>query len=137
MPFNLTQTVSRLRNTQHIPVDRCPVALKILSPSLADQESPAAYYSTRPAVATAGRVEQYAYHHITNPRIQLVKNAPDDGPMRSETCRANISAEYTHSLKHLVYLVGLQRDTSLWDCNVDYSKGAVANATWGNVAKEM
>ena len=26
-------------------------------------------------------------------RIQLVQNAPDDGPMRSETCRANISAE--------------------------------------------
>ena len=29
------------------------------------------------------------YHSL---RIQLVKNAPDDGPMRSETCRANISA---------------------------------------------
>ena len=28
-----------------------------------------------------------------NPQIQLVQNAPDDGPMRSETCRANISAE--------------------------------------------
>ena len=26
-------------------------------------------------------------------RIQLVQNAPDGGPMRSETCRANISAE--------------------------------------------
>ena len=26
-------------------------------------------------------------------RIQLVQNAPDDGPMRSETCRANISVE--------------------------------------------
>ena len=26
-------------------------------------------------------------------RIQLVQNTPDDGPMRSETCRANISAE--------------------------------------------
>ena len=26
-------------------------------------------------------------------RIQLVQNAPDDGPMRSETCRANLSAE--------------------------------------------
>ena len=25
-------------------------------------------------------------------RIQLVQNAPDDGPVRSETCRANISA---------------------------------------------
>ena len=28
--------------------------------------------------------------------------------MRSETCRANISAEKTHSLKHFVYLVGLR-----------------------------
>ena len=26
-------------------------------------------------------------------RMQLVQNAPDDGPMRSETCRADISAE--------------------------------------------
>ena len=26
-------------------------------------------------------------------QIQLVQNAPDDGPMRSETCPANISAE--------------------------------------------
>ena len=26
-------------------------------------------------------------------RIQLIQNAPDDGPTRSETCRANISAE--------------------------------------------
>ena len=25
--------------------------------------------------------------------IQLVQNAPDDGPLRSETCRGNISAE--------------------------------------------
>ena len=51
-----------------------------------------AYYSTRPAV-TAGSVQQYAYYHIPNLRIQLVQNAPDDGPVRSETCRANISAE--------------------------------------------
>ena len=28
----------------------------------------------------------------TNLRIQLVKDTPDDGPMRSETCRANVSA---------------------------------------------
>ena len=42
---------------------------------------------------TAGRVEQYAYYHITNLRIQLVQEAPDDGPMRSETCRTNISDE--------------------------------------------
>ena len=40
-------------------------------------------------------------------RIRLVQNAPDDGPMKSVTCRANLSAEYTHSLKHFVYLVGL------------------------------
>ena len=39
--------------------------------------------------------------------IQLVQNAPDDGPVRSETCRANTSAEYTHSLKNYLYLVGL------------------------------
>ena len=26
-------------------------------------------------------------------RIQPVQNTPDDGPMRSETCRANISAD--------------------------------------------
>ena len=31
--------------------------------------------------------------HIPNQHIQLVRNAPDDGPMRSETCRTNISAE--------------------------------------------
>ena len=42
---------------------------------------------------TAGRVEQYAYYHITNLHIQLVKNAPEDGPVRSETCRANICDE--------------------------------------------
>ena len=42
---------------------------------------------------TAGRVDYYAYYHIPNLRIQFVQNAPDDGPMRSETCRANISAE--------------------------------------------
>ena len=35
----------------------------------------------------------YEYYHIPNPQIQLVQNAPDDGPMRSETCRANISDE--------------------------------------------
>ena len=40
-------------------------------------------------------------------RIQLVKNAPDDGPMRSETCRANIYDEWTQPLKNFVYLVGL------------------------------
>ena len=34
-----------------------------------------------------------AYYHIPNLRIRLVINAPDDGPGRSETCPANISAE--------------------------------------------
>ena len=29
------------------------------------------------------------YHSL---QIQLVRNDPDDGPMMSETCRANISA---------------------------------------------
>ena len=53
-----------------------------------------AYYSTR--IAT--------YQSL---RIHLVQDAPDDGPMRSETCRANIRAEKTYSLKHFVYLVGL------------------------------
>ena len=31
-------------------------------------------------------------------RIQLVQNAPDDGPVRSETGTANINAEQTYSL---------------------------------------
>ena len=31
--------------------------------------------------------------------MQLVQNAPDDGPMRSETCGANISTELTYSLR--------------------------------------
>ena len=41
-------------------------------------------------------------------RIQLVQNAPDDGPMRSETCRANKKCwiKLTH-WDHIVYLVGL------------------------------
>ena len=39
---------------------------------------------------TAGHVEQYTYHHIPNLHIQSVKNTPEDGPVRSETCRANM-----------------------------------------------
>ena len=35
----------------------------------------------------------YAYYHIPNLHIELVKNAPEDGPVRSETCRANICDE--------------------------------------------
>ena len=31
--------------------------------------------------------------HIPNLRIQLVQNAPDDGPVRPETCRVNIRDE--------------------------------------------
>ena len=42
---------------------------------------------------TAERVEKSAYFHIPNLQMQLVQNAPDDGPVRSETCRANLSAE--------------------------------------------
>ena len=30
---------------------------------------------------------------IPNLQIQLVQNAPDDGPVRSETCRTNICDE--------------------------------------------
>ena len=41
--------------------------------------------SSRYKVVTAGRVEQYAYYCIPNLRIQLVQNAPDVGPVRSET----------------------------------------------------
>ena len=51
------------------------------------------WYSPSYNFVTAGRVQQYAYYHIPNLRIQLVQNASDDGPMRSETCRANISAK--------------------------------------------
>ena len=40
---------------------------------------------------TAGRVEYHTTYQSL--RIQLVQNAPDDGQVRSETCRANISAE--------------------------------------------
>ena len=39
------------------------------------------------------RVLLDTYYHIPNLQIQLVQNAPEDGPVRSETCRANISAE--------------------------------------------
>ena len=49
----------------------------------------------------------FILQHIPNLHIQLVQNAPDDGPVRSETCRANICDEQTHSLKHSVYPVGL------------------------------
>ena len=35
----------------------------------------------------------FILQHIPNLRIQLVENAPDDGPVRLETCRADISAE--------------------------------------------
>ena len=35
----------------------------------------------------------FMLQHIPNLQIQLVQNAPDDGPVRSETCRANICDE--------------------------------------------
>ncbi len=49
--------------------------------------------SCRKTSVTAGRVEQYAYYHITNLQIELVKNAPEDGLGNYEICQANISAE--------------------------------------------
>ena len=45
------------------------------------------------------KLDQSLIHNLlciteyTKLRIQLVQNAPDDGPMRSETCRANLGAE--------------------------------------------
>ena len=41
-------------------------------------------------------------------QIQLIQNAPDDGPMRSETCRAKLKCwlKLIH-WDHIVYLVGL------------------------------
>ena len=41
-------------------------------------------------------------------QIQLVQNAPDDGPVRSEACRAKLKCwlKFTH-WDHTVYLVGL------------------------------
>ena len=48
---------------------------------------------TSPTVATLQRPDVLSSTHSSNTyqslRIQLVQNAPDDGPMRSETCRAN------------------------------------------------
>ena len=35
----------------------------------------------------------FILQYIPNLQIQLVRNAPDDGPVRSETCRANICNE--------------------------------------------
>ena len=35
----------------------------------------------------------FILQHIPNLHIQLVKNAPEDGPVRSVTCRANIRDE--------------------------------------------
>ena len=35
----------------------------------------------------------FILQHIPNLQIQLVQNAPDDGPVRSETCRVNIRDE--------------------------------------------
>ena len=48
---------------------------------------------------TAGRVEEYAYYHMPKVwRIQLVQNAPDDGPMRSPK-----HVELTQVLNKLTY----------------------------------
>ena len=35
----------------------------------------------------------FILQHMSNLQIELVQNTPDDGPMRSETCRANILDE--------------------------------------------
>ena len=35
----------------------------------------------------------FILHHIPNLHIQLVKNAADDGLVRSETCRAKVRDE--------------------------------------------
>ena len=51
-----------------------------------------AYYLTRPAF-TKKRLDVSSSTRITtyqNLPIQLVQNAPDDGPMRSGTCRAKL-----------------------------------------------
>ena len=48
--------------------------------------------TSRPAV-TAGRDVSSSRHNSTtyqSLQIQLVENAPDDGPMKSETCRAKL-----------------------------------------------
>ena len=37
--------------------------------------------------------------------IQLVQNAPDDGQMRSETCRANLSAEKNLLIKNTLCIL--------------------------------
>ena len=42
----------------------------------------------------AGRVELYAYYSTYQSlHLQLVQNAPDDGPMRSKTRRANLRTD--------------------------------------------
>ena len=65
--------------------------------------------------------------HITtyqSLQTQLLQNAPDDGPTRSETCRAKLKCwlKLTH-WDHTVYLVGLymyilQNDTRTLRCQV-------------------
>ena len=48
------------------------------------------YVVIRVLLDTSSRTRITTYQSL---RIQLVQNAPDDGPVRSETCRANISAD--------------------------------------------
>jgi hypothetical protein len=48
-------------------------------------------------------IEQYAYYHIPNLHVQLVKDAPEGGPVRSETCRASKYYELNQTIKeHIV-----------------------------------
>ena len=75
------------QDTQSVLMSEFYSAL-MLARHVSDLTGPSSYNSV-----TAGRVEQYAYYHIPNLRIQLVQNAPEDGPVRSETCRANIRDE--------------------------------------------
>ena len=49
------------------------------------------YVVIRVLLDTSSRYELYL--QIWYVVIQFVKHAPDDGPVRSETCRANISDE--------------------------------------------
>ena len=48
------------------------------------------YVVIRVLLDTSSRTRITTYQIL---RIQLVQNAPDDGPVTSETCRTNISAE--------------------------------------------
>ena len=79
----------------------------MLALNVSDRTGPSSGAFCTSCIRRFGMRYYSAYYHIPNLRIQLVQDAPDDGPVKSETCRANVSAEKTHSLKQFVYLVGL------------------------------